>query len=171
MTIAFYPGSFDPITRGHLDIISRGLVFCSKIVIGVGRNVHKKTLFTAEERVDLVNATLRDHFSATDLARLTVTPFNGATVDYAQQVNASLILKGLRGAVDYSYEEKMVIVNQRLAPKLESVFLFTDNALRDVSSTVVKEMAYAGIVSDKFDHYLTETVRDALLARINPKAD
>lgn len=166
--ITFYPGSFDPVTRGHLDVIRRALIFCPQLVIGVGYNITKATLFTAEERVALILSALKESFSADELARITVDSFSGATVDYAQKLGASVILKGLRGAADYAYEEKMAIVNQRLAPSLESVFLFTDNSLRDVSSSVVKEMATAGIATEKFDHYLTAGVRDALLARIPP---
>lgn len=167
--IGFYPGSFDPVTRGHLDIIKRALVFCPRLVIGVGKNVYKKTLFTAEERVELVQSALNDILDAKDLARIHIESFEGATVDHARKIGAVLIIKGLRGASDYAYEEKMAIVNQRLAPDLESIFLFTDNALRDVSSSVVKEMALSHIPADKFDHYLTSGVRDALLQRLPPK--
>lgn len=163
--IGFYPGSFDPVTRGHLDIIKRALVFCPELVIGVGYNINKKTLFTVDERVALVQHALQEILDTATLARISVIPFDGATVHCATELGASLIIKGLRGAVDYSYEEKMAIVNQRLAPHLESVFLFTDNELRDVSSSVVKEMAVSGIAAEKFDHYLTANVRDAVLQR------
>jgi len=164
--LGFYPGSFDPITRGHLDIIRRGLAFCPQLVIGVGQNVSKQTLFTAEERVRLVQQALQEALPAELVERVAVEAFSGATVNHAAAIGARVILKGLRGAVDYSFEEKMAIVNQRLAPEIESVFLFTDNALRDVSSSVVKEMALSGIAREKFDHYLTPLVRDALLQRL-----
>ncbi len=165
--IAFYPGSFDPITKGHLDIIRRSLVFSPQLVIGVGYNLIKKTLFSADERVDLINQALVAEFTSEELARISVTSFTGATVEYADYIGAKLLIKGLRGATDFAYEEKMAIVNHRLAPHLESVFLFTDNKLRDVSSSVVKEMATAGITTpEKYDHYLTSSVRNALLDRI-----
>lgn len=167
--IGFYPGSFDPVTRGHIDIIQRALVFCPQLVIGVGRNMHKKSLFSANERVALVQSSVNESFPAEMLSRIRVESFDGATVNYASKIGASVLIKGLRGAADYAYEEKMAIVNQRLAPHLESVFLFTENELRDVSSSVVKEMAMAGIPVDKFDHYLTASVRDALLQRMQQK--
>lgn len=164
--IAFYPGSFDPITRGHVDIIARALRFAPQLVVGVGHNGSKTTLFNAVERVDLITATLRETMPRDDLARVSVKSYMGATVDFAQKIGAKIIIKGLRGAADYAFEEKMAIVNHRLAPDIDTVFLFTDNALRDVSSSIAKEMAGAGIPADKFDHYLTPTVRDALLARV-----
>jgi pantetheine-phosphate adenylyltransferase len=164
--IAFYPGSFDPITRGHVDIIARTLHFAPQLVVGVGNNGAKTTLFNAVERVDLITATLKETLSREQLARVTVKSYAGATVDFAQKIGANIIIKGLRGAADYAYEEKMAIVNHRLAPEIDSVFLFTDNALRDVSSSIVKEMAGAGIPSEKFDHYLTPAARDALLMRV-----
>lgn len=167
--IGFYPGSFDPVTRGHLDIIKRALVFCPQLVIGIGYNIHKKTLFNTEERVALVQSAISEIFDADTLQRIHVEAFQGATVDHAAKIGASVIIKGLRGAGDYAYEEKMAIVNQRLAPDLESVFLFTDNSLRDVSSSVVKEMALANIPAQKFNHYLTADVRDALLQRMQSK--
>lgn len=164
--LAFYPGSFDPVTRGHLDVIQRALTFCPNLVIGVGNNMHKKTLFPAEERVQLLKKALQETLSAPQYERIVVESFDGATTAHAVTLGAQIILKGLRGAADYAYEEKMAIVNQRLAPGIDSVFLFTDNALRDVSSSVVKEMAMAGVPAVKFDHYLTPSVRDALLEKI-----
>lgn len=166
--IAFYPGSFDPVTRGHLDIIKRALAFCPQLVIGVGQNITKMTSFSTPERVALLEAALEETLSPAEIARIRVEAYGGATVHYAAKIGANILIKGLRGAVDYSYEEKMAIVNQRLAPDIDSVFLFTDNTLRDVSSSVVKEMANAGVAADKFDHYLTPTVRDAVLSRLNP---
>ena len=165
--IAFYPGSFDPVTRGHLDIIQRALVFCPYLVIGVGQNTNKKTLFTAEERVELLRTACEDVLGDEALGRLTIEAYTTPTVTEAKKIGAKIIIKGLRGAADYAYEEKMAIVNRRLDNQVDTIFLFTDNALRDVSSSVVKGMAYAGINDPaKFDHYLTPSVRDAVLERI-----
>lgn len=164
--IAFYPGSFDPVTRGHLDIIRRAMAFCPKLVIGVGNSDKKKALFTATERADMIRASLPEILSAQDIARIDVQSYEGATVHMAAKIGATLMIRGLRGAADYAMEEKMAIVNRRLSPGVDSVFLFTDNALRDVSSSVVKEMAYAKIDPASFDHYLTPPVRDALLKRM-----
>lgn len=164
--LAFYPGSFDPVTRGHLDIVQRTLAFAPQLVIGVGDNNKKKTLFTAAERVALIEQSLMEILPPETLKRVRVESYSGATVYFAAEIGATVLIKGLRGAVDYAYEEKMAIVNRRLNPDLDSVFLFTDNALRDVSSSVVKEMAGAGIAAHYFDHYLSAAVRDALLDRI-----
>src|SRR5690606_25812057 len=153
--IAFYPGSFDPITRGHLDIIRRALKFVPQLVVGVGQNNSKSVLFNSTERADLVNAALKETLTKAELAQITVRSYNGATVDAAHKIGAGIIIKGLRGASDFAYEENMAIVNSHLAPDIETVFLFTSNALRDVSSSIVKEMAVSGIPVDKFDHYLT----------------
>lgn len=163
--IAFYPGSFDPVTRGHLDVIKRALAFCPELVIGVGQHNQKKYLFSAEERVDLLQQALQEVLSPEAMARIKVRNFDGATVAAAEQNGAKILIKGLRGAADYAYEEKMAIVNRRLNGNLDTVFLFTDNALRDVSSSVVKEMAYAQVPRDKYHHYLTDSVRDLLLTK------
>jgi len=164
--IAFYPGSFDPVTRGHLDVIRRALAFCPELVIGVGEHNMKKYMFSAEERVHLLQSALQETLKPDELARIKVRAFDGAAVAAAEKFHASILIKGLRGAADYAYEEKMAIVNRRLNAKLDTVFLFTDNALRDVSSSVVKEMAAAKVDKDKYHHYLTDEVRDALLKRV-----
>lgn len=163
--IAFYPGSFDPVTRGHLDVIKRALAFSPRLVIGVGQHAQKKYLFTAEERVALLERALDESLKPEARSRVSVASFDGVAVTEAAKRGANVMIKGLRGAADYAYEEKMAIVNRRLNAQLDTIFLFTDNALRDVSSSVVKEMAAAGVESDKYHHYLTDGVRDALLER------
>lgn len=165
--LGFYPGSFDPVTKGHLDIIRRALVFCPQLVIGLGENMRKQMLFTTDERISQINAAIKATFTPAEAERVTVTAYKGATVKYAIDIGAHVIVKGLRCTTDYSFEEKMTIVNRRLAPSIDTVFLLTDNSLRDVSSSTVKEMALAGLESSYFDHYLTPNVRDALLERIN----
>lgn len=164
--IGFYPGSFDPVTRGHLDLVRRALAFCPRVVIGVGQNGGKNYLFSLEERKNMLAAALQDFLTEDEKARIAVHDFTGPTVDHAAQIGAGILVKGLRNAADYAHEEQMVLVNRRLAPAIDTVFLFTENTLRDVSSSVVKEMARAGIAGDKFEPYLTPEVRDALLARV-----
>lgn len=167
--IALYPGSFDPVTKGHLEIIRRALVFCPQLVIAVGENNYKQNVFSAEERMAMLKAALAENFSAAEVARIQVTSFTGATVHYAEKIGASLIVKGMRGQQDYSDEEKMAIVNRRLTRSVDTVYLMSDNDLRDVSSSAVREMAKIGIPAEKLDHYLTPAVRDALLTRLGPK--
>lgn len=164
--IALYPGSFDPITKGHLDIIRRALVFCPQLVIAVGKSAHKQNVFTVQEREEMIAQTLKDILSADEMKRIHVVSYEGATVHFAESIGATLIVKGIRNPKDYAHEEKMVIVNRRLTTKIDTVFLMTENDLRDVSSSAVREMARIGIPADKLDHYLTPAVRDALLVRI-----
>lgn len=164
--IAFYPGSFDPITRGHIDVVKRALAFCPELIIGVGQHNAKKYLFTIDERVALVQSALQECLSSDHLARVKIRHFDGPVVNAAESFGATILIKGLRSAADYAYEETMAIVNRRLNAKIDTIFLFTDNALRDVSSSGVKEMAYAKITKDKFHHYLTDAVRDELLKKI-----
>ena len=166
--IAIYPGSFDPITKGHLDIIRRALVFCPQLVVAIGSSASKQNLFSAEEREDMISQALQESFSSDEIARIRVCSYDGATVHFAEKIGASLLVKGMRGPADYAAEEKMIIVNRRLTKAIDTVFLMTENDLRDVSSSAVREMARIGIGADKLDHYLTPAVRDALLARITP---
>ena len=167
--IALYPGSFDPITRGHLHIIRRALRFCPQLVIAVGSNVSKQNVFTVTERIAMITETLQENLSTEEVARVKVTEFSGAVINYAETIGASLIVKGIRWQQDYTHEEKMAIVNRRLSDKIDTVFLMTDNDLRDVSSSAVREMARISLAPEKFDHYLTANIRDKLLTRINSK--
>ena len=167
---AIYPGSFDPITKGHLDIIRRALAFCSELVIAVGVSASKQGVFTPEERQALIHEALADTFSSSELSRLQVTSYSGATVHLAERYKAGLIVKGLRNPADYADEQKMAIVNRRLTREIDTVFLMTENDLRDVSSSAVREMARIGIPAHQMDHYLTPSVRDQLLARLAPSS-
>lgn len=139
--IALFPGSFDPFTIGHADIVKRGLDLFDKIVIAVGVNASKHHHFTAEERVQAIRK-LYDG----DL-RIEVTNYDDLTVDLAQRVGAKFILRGIRSVKDFEYERDIASINKRLAD-VETVFLFSDPAHADISSGVVRElMAYGKDVS------------------------
>ena len=139
--IALFPGSFDPFTIGHADIVKRGLDLFDKIVIAVGVNANKHHHFTAEERVQAIRK-LYDG----DL-RIEVTNYDDLTVDLAQRVGAKFILRGIRSVKDFEYERDIASINKRLAD-VETVFLFSDPAHADISSGVVRElMAYGKDVS------------------------
>lgn len=139
--IALFPGSFDPFTIGHADIVKRGLDLFDKIVIAVGVNANKHHHFTAEERVQAIRK-LYDG----DL-RIEVTNYDDLTVDLAQRVRAKFILRGIRSVKDFEYERDIASINKRLAD-VETVFLFSDSAHADISSGVVRElMAYGKDVS------------------------
>ena len=135
--IALFPGSFDPFTIGHADIVKRGLDLFDKIVIAVGVNANKHHHFTAEERVQAIRK-LYDG----DL-RIEVTNYDDLTVDLAQRVGAKFILRGIRSVKDFEYERDIASINKRLAD-VETVFLFSDPAHADISSGVVRELMAFG---------------------------
>ncbi|MBN2717007.1 MAG: pantetheine-phosphate adenylyltransferase [Deltaproteobacteria bacterium] len=141
--IAIYPGSFDPITNGHLDIVKRSLGIFDKIIVGIAVNSRKQTLFSRDERL----AITREVF-ATD-ARVEVDAFEGLTVEYARARNACAILRGLRAVADFEYELQMANMNRKLHENLETVFMMTSEKSFFVSSQNVKEVArFGGDISE-----------------------
>lgn len=140
MSVAIYPGSFDPITNGHVDIIRGGLVAFDKIVIAVLSNPKKvKPLFTEEERAEMIRDTFKDQAH-----RIEVDSFEGLLVDYCEKKNAHVILRGLRAVADFEYELQMANMNRHLNKKIETVFIMANDAFFYVSSSIVKEVATLG---------------------------
>ena len=135
MRIAVYPGSFDPITNGHLDIIRRASKIYDKVVVGVLDNINKNPAFTAEERCDMIKTVTGD------IDNVECDIFSGLLVDFAKQNNASVIVKGLRTVADFEYEFQMALLNKALNPEYETVFLMTDTQYSYISSSMVKEVA------------------------------
>jgi pantetheine-phosphate adenylyltransferase len=135
--IAVYPGSFDPITRGHEDLIHRSLAFVDKVVVAVAVNVAKQPLFALEERVALIRQCVRDR-------NVEVRSFDGLLVDFARSVGASVIVRGLRAVSDFEYEFQMALMNRNLGPTLETVFLVPAFDLTYLSSSLVREVARFG---------------------------
>ena len=139
--VALYPGSFDPITRGHEDLVRRSLVFADRVVIAVAVNAIKEPLFSLEERVRLIQ-------QAISHPAVEVQAFEGLLVDFAKRVGASLLVRGLRAVSDFEYEFQMALMNRHLAPTLETVFLVPAFDLTYLSSSLVREVArYGGDVS------------------------
>jgi len=136
--LAVYPGSFDPITRGHEDLIRRGFVFSDRIVVAVAASAGKAPLFTLEERVALVKACVGDD------SRIEVRPFDGLLVDFARQIGADVIIRGLRYVSDFEYEYQMALMNRKLAGTMETVFLVPAFDLTYLSSSLVREVARYG---------------------------
>lgn len=139
MKIAIYPGSFDPITLGHIDILERATKIFDKVIICVMRNIHKKTLFTTEERLDMIR------LSVSHLDNVLVEYYDGLLVDYTAEKGVYTIIKGLRSSYDLEMEHQMASLNTTLSPKLDTLFLLCRNQHRFLSSTVVRQlMEYKG---------------------------
>ena len=150
--IAVYPGSFDPITKGHEDLIHRSLEFVDQLIVAVAVNVVKQPLFSLDERVALIKQAVPDN-------RLEVQSFEGLLAEFAKKVGASVIIRGLRAVSDFEYEFQMALMNRNLAPKIETVFLVPAFDLTFVSSSLVREVArFGGDVSPLVD----PTVQQAL---------
>ncbi len=147
MTVAVYPGSFDPITKGHTAILKSGLVAFDKIIVAVLNNESKKPLFSVEERMDMIRAAT-DEMGVED-GKIEVDSFDGLLVNYARSRGARCILRGLRAVADFEYELQMANMNRHLNPEIETVFIMADDAYFYVASTLVKEVArLGGDVSD-----------------------
>lgn len=135
---AIYPGSFDPVTNGHLDIIERGLSLFDRVIVTILCNPSKKTLFTAQERIDMLETSTR-RFSGVEVAT-----FDGLLVDYAVQRNAQAILRGMRAVSDFEYEFQLALMNRRLNRNIQTVFLMTGLRWIFTSSSIIKEAASFG---------------------------
>lgn len=133
-----YPGSFDPITNGHLDLIRRGSQLFDRLVVSVLTNLEKKPLFTVNERVEMLNLVVED------LPNVAVDTFSGLLVDYARQKQAHAILRGIRAFSDYEYELQMALMNRKLEPSLETIFLMPGESFAYISSRLVKEIVQHG---------------------------
>ena len=135
---AIYPGTFDPITNGHLSIIDRALTIFDKLIIAILNNPQKEPLFTIEERIDMIRKSLNGH------RNVEVDTFDGLLVDYAVEKNANVILRGLRALSDFEYEFQMALMNRKLNRDVQSIFLMTDYKWFYISSTIIKEAASLG---------------------------
>jgi len=151
--IAIYPGSFDPITNGHLDIITRGLEVFDQLIIAVARNSEKNSLFSIGERIAMLEALLGSD------SRVRVDTFEGLLVDYAAQQKANVILRGLRAVSDFEYEFQLAQMNHTVQPKVETLFMMTSVPYGYLSSSIVKEVASHG---GPIDVFVPQIVKEAL---------
>ncbi len=153
---AIFPGSFDPITNGHLDVIGRGVKLFDQLIIAVGQNPQKKELFTPDERVDMITELVKD------MPRVTVEKYNSLTVEYAKEVGADVMLRGMRNLTDVQYEFQMAMMNRSVAG-VETVFIMTSEEFGFVNSTMVRDVAVLGGDVSKL---IPVTVYDMLKKRL-----
>jgi pantetheine-phosphate adenylyltransferase len=157
MKIGIYPGTFDPITHGHADIITRSLRVFDKVVVAVAPNPSKHPLFNLAERLDMVQLVMKD------IAQVEVTPFDGLLVTYVERSGAHAIIRGLRAISDFEHEFQMALINRKLAKTVETVFLMPSEEYSYLSSTIIKDVAQHG--GDLVDFLHPEVAR-RLQARI-----
>ena len=158
--VGLYPGTFDPMTNGHLDIIGRAVKLVDKLVIGVAINEGKGPLFTLDERVAIIQ---QETAHLTKIAEIEVRPFKGLLMHFAREVGAGIIVRGLRAVADFEYEFQMTAMNQQLDRDIETVFLMADPRHQAVASRLVKEIAKLGGDVSKF---VTPGVAERLLSKV-----
>ena len=152
--LAIYPGSFDPPTRGHEDLIRRSLTLCDRLVVAVATNVAKQPLFSVEERLELLRAVIGDE------PRVEVRSFEGLLVDFARASGATMVVRGLRAVTDFDFEFQMALMNRTLEPTLETVFLVPPPDLTFLSSSLVREVSrFGGDVSGLVDARVSDALR------------
>ena len=157
MKIAVYPGSFDPITCGHLDVIKRAAKIVDKLIIGVLNNSAKNALFTPEERVELIKLVVRD------IPNVEVSSFSGLTVDFAKENGATILVRGLRAVTDFEYELQIAQTNHKLNPDIDTIFFTTSVQYSYLSSSIAKEVAsFGGSVHDLLPEEIIDTVMEKL---------
>jgi len=158
--IGVYPGTFDPITLGHLDIIRRGAKLVDRLMIGVTTNPSKNPMFTPEERM----ASVRREVAEQGIDNVEVVGFNALLMKFARKQGASVIVRGLRAVADFEYEYQMAGMNQQIDAEIETVFLMADVGLQPIASKLVKEIAlFGGDISG----FVTPTIRDEVVARVD----
>jgi pantetheine-phosphate adenylyltransferase len=147
--VGVYPGTFDPVTSGHMEVIRRSLRLVDKLVIGPATNIGKGPLFSLQERIDIIKDDIED-FSAVDKARIQIAPFDGLLIHFAREVGASVIIRGLRAVSDFEYEIQMANMNARMEPNIETIFLMASDRHQFIASSLVKDIARLGGDTSQF---------------------
>lgn len=155
--IFVYPGSFDPITNGHLDIITRAARICDKLIVAVGSNESKKPVFTVEERIDLIRCALEGRDD------IIVTSFTGLLADFVRKTGSKTVIKGLRAMSDFEFEFQMALLNKNLEPDMETLFMMTSVNYSYLSSSAVKEIARNG---GKIDGLVPDCIKDRIVKKL-----
>lgn len=167
MTKAIYPGSFDPITKGHLDVIRRGSAIFDHIVVAVAHNPHKRALFTIPERIAMIRHEIRH------LKNVSVDSFEGMLIDYVRKQGTNVILRGIRTVSDFEYEFQMALTNRTLDRRIETVFIVTSEEYSFMNSTLIKEIAALGGDTRAFvSKAVGQKLKEKLASKsINPSLD
>ena len=160
--VGVYPGTFDPITLGHMDIIERGAKLVDRLIVGVTTNIAKSPMFSDDERIAMVEREV-----ASVGANIEVVGFNSLLMDFAESQGAATVIRGIRGVTDFEYEYQLTGMNRQLNDRIETIFLMADVALQPIASRLVKEIALYGGDIAKF---VTPAVRDEVVARVIQKA-
>ena len=158
MRIGLYPGTFDPVTNGHLDIIGRAVKLVDKLVIGVAQNDAKGPLFTTQERVEMLQREVARFGDAVE-----VRPFSSLLMHFAEELNANCIVRGLRAVADFEYEFQMTAMNQRLNSEIETVFLMADPRHQAIASRLVKEIA---MLNGDIESFVSPAIAAAVLDKV-----
>lgn len=159
MGVAVYPGSFDPVTNGHLDIIDRASKVFDHLIVAVLENPRKNAIFSMDERVEMLNSIVGEY------KNVEVDCFQGLLVNYVQKRNASIIIKGLRAMSDFEFEFQMALVNRKLSENVETLFMMTNNMYSYVSSSIVKEIAgYGGEIRALVPSQVYQRIKDKFAA-------
>jgi pantetheine-phosphate adenylyltransferase len=156
--IGIYPGTFDPITLGHMDIIERGATLVDRLIVAVTTNIQKSPMFTDDERISIVQREV-----AAAGGNIEVVGFNSLLMDFAEKQGASVIIRGIRGVTDFEYEYQLTGMNRQLNDRIETIFLMADVSLQPIASRLVKEIAHYGGDIAKF---VSPAVRQDVLARV-----
>ena len=157
MRIAVYPGSFDPITNGHLNIIERATNIFDKIIIGVANNPKKSTLFSAQERIDMIKEVTKN------LEKVKIQSFSGLLIDFIKSNKASIIIRGMRAISDFEHESQLALMNKRLAPEIETIFMVTCSTYSYLDSSIVKEIvSLNGCINQLVPEIVEKKLREKL---------
>ena len=160
MKVAIYPGTFDPITKGHIDIIVRSIKFVDKLIIAVSNNNKKNTLFKINERVEMVKEVLQDE----KISNVEVDSFDSLLMTYASKKNASIIIRGLRAVSDFEYEFQMTGMNYKLNPKIETIFLMSSDKYQLISSKLIKEI---NSLNGDVSQFVPKVVEKKIIKKVN----
>jgi pantetheine-phosphate adenylyltransferase len=158
--VAIYPGSFDPFTNGHINIIERGVRVFEKVIVAVAHNASKKTTFTIEERVEIIREVFLNR------SEVKVDYFQGLLVEYARKMGSNILLRGMRTVSDFEYELQMALSNKTLYPEIETIFMVTEGAYSHISSSLIKEIiALGGSAKEMIPEIVEKKLKEKLLRK------